>query len=246
MCMGTPVSSRHEIPRRRRSSARTSQLAVRSSSASIAALMRCGLQASAGSHPASRGGHAGGGGDGCLISSTSRCCCCCCCCSCCCSAMTVFKELHTLSTRSRRSSEERWWCKTDSRKAAKSRAETMAPGLSLQMQSSSSWKPSRFVFPSLSASVGSNSNSTYMSNCFSLMSSTSRACMTLGSRFISLNSSRLILPDLSESIWSKIVMMLSRTESSTMDSFSLSAVLPTTSTKMPTSMFIIVKEFKRM
>mmetsp|Transcript_68772 Transcript_68772/g.212668 ORF Transcript_68772/g.212668 Transcript_68772/m.212668 type:complete len:237 (-) Transcript_68772:1077-1787(-) len=150
---------------------------------------------------------------------------------------------HISSMRTTRSLSSAWLCRMPCLKDAKSKAFTDVPGRRRTMQSMSFLKVRFGVVPS---SSGLKSSSTYMSNCFSLTSSSWSAFMTCGSLFILENSSRLMEPLLSLSIWLKMVLMASRTPSSTMREFSPSAVLPTTSTRMPTSMFIMVKEFSRM
>mmetsp|Transcript_37754 Transcript_37754/g.87695 ORF Transcript_37754/g.87695 Transcript_37754/m.87695 type:complete len:223 (+) Transcript_37754:184-852(+) len=134
-------------------------------------------------------------------------------------------------------------CMTLCLKDAKSRAFTEVPGRSRQMQSRSVRKLRVGVCPS---SAGWKRQSTYMSKCFSCTSSSCNAFMTFSSRFILKNSSRLMLPLLSLSICIKIVVMASLTPSSLILLFSPSAVLSTTSTRIPTSIFITVNELISM
>mmetsp|Transcript_60210 Transcript_60210/g.158359 ORF Transcript_60210/g.158359 Transcript_60210/m.158359 type:complete len:201 (+) Transcript_60210:257-859(+) len=130
-----------------------------------------------------------------------------------------------------------WLLATDSFSTAKSRALTWAPGRRRQMQSRSSSKLSVSSSPSPVKRSFPNSM-----KCLSLMSRHSKASITSLEDCSCWNSAQLISPLPSESIFSKIWVIDSLTPSSMRRIFSDSAVLPTTSTRIPTSRFIMVKE----
>mmetsp|Transcript_107914 Transcript_107914/g.302234 ORF Transcript_107914/g.302234 Transcript_107914/m.302234 type:complete len:261 (+) Transcript_107914:391-1173(+) len=148
--------------------------------------------------------------------------------------------MHRFSTLFMRFPKAVWQSRILCRKQAKSNEFTDAPGLSRRMHSSSS---SKLNVEHLSSEVAANSNSTYMSKCLSLTSSSCSARIALLLSFILSSSALEMCPLPSWSMESNSFLIESLTAVSAEFDFSASAVLPTTSTRMPVSMLSIVKEF---